>query len=113
MGNRKFLALGALAAALVLAGCGGAAAANPRTAAGTSAANALVCKHYLAQRAWVKNLTYPTFADAVKFAGYVGADDGQAAPGTPLRRDLDAMVTAMQHHASEYAASLRVYHDCA
>ena len=112
MGNKKFLPLGTVAAVLVLAGCGGSAAANPHTGV-TSSANALVCRHYLAQRNWVKNLTYPTLADAAKFAGYVAADDGQATPGTQLRHDLDAMVTAIQHHHADYTASKRVYGDCA
>src|SRR6185437_15055718 len=91
-----------LAGGLLLAAtaCGSSAGAPP---AGNGA-NTLVCRHYLAQRAWVKGLAFPTLAEAAKFAGYVGADDGQAQPGTKLRRDLDAMVTAIQAHQADYAA---------
>ena len=96
------------AAVLILTGCS--STATP--AAAPAGANALVCRHYLAQRAWVKNLASPTLADAAKFAGYVGADDGQARPGTKLRRDLDAMAAAIQAGKSDYAASRLVYGDC-
>jgi hypothetical protein len=93
--------------AAVFAGCGGGTSA-PQT--GTPAANALVCQHYLAQRAWVKHLTYPTLADAIKFEGYVAADEAQASG--KLRRDLAAMLASMQAGRSDYAASVRVYRDC-
>lgn len=101
--------LGAAAAALVLAlaACGGG------TPAPATSGNALVCQHYLAQRSWLKHVTYPTLADALKFRGYVAADDGQAQPGTQLRRDLDAMSADMAASRPDYAASKRVYYDCA
>src|ERR1700730_15520407 len=54
-GARGVLIAGAaavLASCLLVAGCGSPGGNAP--AAGTSAANQLVCKHYLAQRNWVK-----------------------------------------------------------
>ena len=100
----------ALAAAVLAASCSSGGGTTP--AAATQAANTLVCRHYLAQRTWVKKLAFSTLADAAKFAGYIGADDGQARPGTKLRRDLDAMVTAIQAGKPDYAASMLVYRDC-
>lgn len=96
--------LAACAAALVLAACG--------SSAPPVSGNDLVCQHYLAQRAWVKHVTFPTLADTAKLMVYIAADDAQAQPGTQLARDLDAMVTDMQAGRPVYAASKRVYADC-
>lgn len=88
------------AALFLLAACSGA----PPTG------NALVCQHYLTQRAWVKDLTQPTIADALQFETDVAVDAVQAA-GT-LRRDLNAMQASMAAGRSDFAASRRVFNDC-
>jgi hypothetical protein len=96
--------------ALVAAGCGG--AAPPAHPAATG--NTRVCEHYRAQRAIVLNAATPNLGDAVKIVGWVAADQAQAAPGTPLARDLGKMLIAMQGHGgSTYTASRAVAADCA
>jgi hypothetical protein len=94
-----------VALVLILAGCGGGtghASAQP--------ANVRVCQHYARQRAWVKNLTYPTMADALKFVEYVAADDAESSG--QLHHDLAAMSAAEAAGRSSYAASGRVLADC-
>lgn len=103
------LALAALIAVLVLAACGGSGSSHAPVT-GTQAANALVCRHYLAQRDWVKSITFPTLADVEKMTGYVAADDAQASG--KLRRDLGAMLADIEAGRSDYAASKAVYQDC-
>lgn len=93
------LAVGALA----LTACGG---------GGKDANDVRVCQHYRTQRAYVKNLAEPTLAGAVKFAGWVAADAGQATPGSAVSRDLNAMMRDEQTSQSSYAASGRVLKDC-
>jgi hypothetical protein len=97
-------------AALALAGCGGTTASSAHSA--LSPANALVCKHYIAQRKWVKSLTFPTLADVEKLAMAIGADAADATPGTKLARDLNTMASSMGHQPAEYNASVRILHDC-
>jgi hypothetical protein len=58
----------------------------------------------------VKHLTDPTLADAAKFEGYATADAVQST--WKLHADLAAMVAAIQHNRSDFAASARVYRDC-
>jgi hypothetical protein len=109
----RFRAAIAAAAGLALtlaAGCGSSSPQQGSPAGGTQAANTLVCKHYLIQRAWVKNLTTPTVADALKFEGYVTVDAAQSTG--QLHRDLTAMSAAEQAGGSSYAESTAVYHDC-
>jgi hypothetical protein len=102
------LSIATLAAACVLAaGCGSGAA--PAHEAGT---NTLVCRHYLTQRHWARSLTYPTLADAVKYAGYISADAAQATPGTRLAADLKADLAAGLHNGPVAAAAARVLRDC-
>lgn len=95
------------AAAFTLAACGGNAVTDP-----PSSDNALVCQHYLTQRAWVKSLVQPTVADALKFETDIAADAAEATPNTKLARDLNAMSDDMSSNRSDYAASKRVYEDC-
>ena len=110
--TRPLTALAIAAAALTLTACGG--GSTTATAAAAQPANVRVCQHYQLQRTWVKNLTEPTLADAVKFETWVAVDAGQAAHGTALARDLGAMSAAQQNTSSAvYGASVRVVHDCA
>lgn len=115
----RLAGLALAAAALMATGCGSGAASGQTAATHApgpspgAAANALVCRHYLKQRSWAKHLAMPTLADAAKLVQYVAADDASAVPGTKLRRDLDAMVADYSAHRAVYAASKRVYYDCA
>ena len=78
---------------------------------GTPAGNALVCKHYLAQRNHVKSLTHPTLSDAEQFSFDIQVDEGQATG--KLHRDLLAMVKNISTKGrAYYNASVRVYKDC-
>lgn len=104
-------ALLAVAAALTVTACGGSAAAHPAQSAAPSG-NVRVCDHYRTQRAYILGLAKPTAADALKFIGWVAADAGQAAPGTPLARDLAAMHKAQVNDGPVYAISGRVLKDC-
>jgi len=112
---------GALLAALAftLAACssGGGTAPMSATAAaaatGAAADQALVCHHYMKQRAWVRSLAKPTLADALRMEGYIAADVGQSEGTGKLHTDLQAMLTAMQHTRDVHAASERIYQDCA
>jgi hypothetical protein len=104
---RTVRTLAAIGTALTLTACGGAAAG-----ASHDAGNVRVCQHYRTQRAYVKNLSEPTIADAVKWMGWVGADAGEATPGTRLAGDLGQMATDMQASRSLYAVSGRVLKDC-
>lgn len=99
-------AAAACAAGLLAAGCSATATASQ------NAGNVRVCQHYAVQRAYVKNLTEPTVADALKFETWIAADTAEATPGTALARDLGAMSTAERKLQSSYAASLRVLKDC-
>lgn len=102
----KLTAATAVAVA-ALAGC----SSGNAPPGGTSAGNALVCRHYLAQRNWVKSLTQPTVADAQQFYLDISVDEGQASG--KLYRDLLAMVkNATTRGRAYYAASARVYGDC-
>jgi hypothetical protein len=94
-------------AAATLTACGRSSSAP---ATGMSAGNALVCQHYLAQRDWVKHLTYPTVADALKFEGYVTVDAAQSTG--KLHADLAALEAAQRDGGPVYAASTRVLDDC-
>ena len=108
-GNRGKLTAVAFAVAVALAaGC----SSGNAPAAGTPAGNALVCKHYLTQRNWVKNLTQPTVADAEQFISDITVDKDQASG--KLYRDLQAMVkNATIQGRAYYQASTHVYDDCA
>lgn len=80
---------------------------------GTPVANALVCQHYLTQRAWVKGLVQPTVADAEQFISDVTVDAAQSTG--QLHADLQTMSDDMavgQSGPAYYAASTRVYDDC-
>jgi ABC-type glycerol-3-phosphate transport system substrate-binding protein len=101
-------ALAAAATALTLAACGGNAAAQPTR----NVNNIRVCHHYRTQRAYVKNLAEPSIADALKWMGWVGADAGEATPGTQLASDLGEMSADMQTSKNLYAISTRVLKDC-
>lgn len=100
---------GLMLAAAAAAACTSATANAPLK--GTPAANALVCRHYLAQRNWVKHLTRPTAADAEQFINDVSVDESQATG--KLFHDLFAMVrNSTTEGNAYYEASVRVYRDC-
>jgi len=114
---RGIIAAAALAAAGALAGCsstGPMSAAAAAQATGSAADQALVCHHYMKQRAWIRGITAPTLADAVKFIGYVAADVAQSAGTGKLHADLAALAAAQRSATGPvYATSTRVYNDCA
>lgn len=105
------LAAGALVLMLAACGSSGPASSAPPGPA-PSQDNAVVCRHYLSQRAWVKGLAAPTLADALRFETDIAVDAAQTTPGTKLARDLSAMSADETAGRSSYAASLRVYGDC-
>lgn len=79
---------------------------------GTPSANQLVCRHYLAQRDWVKHLVQPTVADGFQFITDVNVDEGQSVGR--LHADLLSMLETMNAGGDAYyKASARVYSDCA
>ena len=94
-----------------IAGCGGSAAAHPAQSSAATG-NVRVCEHYRTQRAKLLNTATPTLATAVQVAVWVAADAAQATTGSPLARDLGAMVAAMRHDRSTDAAIRRVHADC-
>src|SRR5205823_1035048 len=103
--KRKTPAAAVLAGLITLTGCGGGAGHTAQHAA-ADPRNMRVCEHYRTQRAFVLNDAEPSLADAAKVLGWVAADQAQAVPGSPLARDLDKMLTAMQgSHGSTYTAS--------
>ena len=106
----------ALTAAALLAGCGGAApmsAASAAQATGNAAGTALVCHHYMKQRAWIRGLAQPTLADGLKAREYIATDVTQSEGTGKLHTDLAAMYTAGNAGKDIHSLSLRVYKDCA
>lgn len=97
-------------AAILLAGCGGGAAASQNVN------NIRVCGHYRTQRAHVKSLAEPSLTSALKFATWVAADAAGATHGTALARDLNDLSNAQQNpkspQSSVYNSSRRVVKDC-
>ena len=107
----------AVLAGLLAAGCSSAApisAASAVQGTGSTADRALVCHHYMKQRAWIRGIAAPTVADAIKFIGYVAADVAQSAGTGKLHADLAALAAAQRSATGPvYATSTRVYNDCA
>lgn len=103
----RYGALLAAAAALTVTACGGTAASHS-----AQSGNVRVCQHYRIQRAKLLSTATPTLATAAQVVVWVTADAAQAAPGTPLARDLRQMLTAMRHGADTSAAISRVHADC-
>lgn len=82
--------------------CGGSPSSNSTATSSGNTANALVCQHYRAQYRWKMHVTFPTAADAVKWEGYVAADEAEAQPGTRLAHDLQQELAAMQGKRNSY-----------
>lgn len=101
------------ACALALAACSSGGTPADVAATGPAADASLVCHHYMTQRAWIRGLATPTAADALKFIGYVAADAAQSTGTGKLHADLEAMAAAQRNDGPVYAASTRVYNDCA
>jgi len=116
--NRAFALLAAVTLAGLAAGCSSSSAPLPAAAAahatGSAADRALVCHHYMKQRAWVRSLARPTLADAVQFIGYIAADVAQSEGTGRLHADLAALAAAQRsRNGPVHATSERVYADCA
>lgn len=114
---KRIVLLAAAAAAVAVSGCSsaaapGSAAMAPAVTTQPVSSNLRVCQHYRTQRAWVKNLAMPTEEDAYRFETWTALDQEDATPGTPLARDLRAMVTAQRHSKADYGASGLVKADC-
>lgn len=109
MTGRLAVLAAVLAVAGTVAGCGS-AGQSPGSIGQRD--NVTVCQHYKIQRAHVKGLVNPTLADAMRFEVDVAADSAEAAHGTALARDLDAMSAAEAASKSSYASSGRVLADC-
>jgi hypothetical protein len=94
--------LGMIVAALLLAACGSTVATPKPPSASQQAAsvarqdNLTACQHYKVQRAAAKALVYPTLADVTKFVVGLATDTADAAPGTPLDRELTIMLAGEQ-----------------
>lgn len=107
------LAITLAAAAALIAGCGGTAAAVPGTQHAAASGNTRVCEHFRTQRNFVLNDATPNLAAAVKIESWIAVDQAQATPGSPLARDLNTMLHAMQStQGSDYTASRQVLRDC-
>jgi len=114
--NGARIAGGILAAALTATGCGSAAPMSATAAAsatGPAADAALVCHHYMTQRAWIRSLAKPTLADALKAQGFIAADLAESAGTGKLHADLAAEHAAAQAGKDISAEAQRVRGDCA
>ena len=107
------------AAALGLAACTTAGSAAPMSATaaaqatGSAADTALVCHHYMKQRAWIRSIARPTLADAIQAMTDVAADVVQSQGTGKLHADLAAMYAAGKAGRDIHGLSERVYRDCA
>jgi ABC-type glycerol-3-phosphate transport system substrate-binding protein len=114
---RGIIVAAALTAAALLAGCGGGgapmSAADAARATGNAADQALVCHHYMKQRAWIRGITTPTLADAFQAEAGIAVDVTQSEGTGKLHADLAAMYQAGKAGRDVHAASERVYQDCA
>ena len=115
MGKKGACLAGLAFAAALAAGCSSApmSAATAARSAGPAADAALVCHHYMTQRAWIRGVAQPTAADALKFISDVAADVAQSPAAATLHADLAALAKAQRGDGPVYAASTRVYNDCA
>ena len=113
---RGIIAAAALVAAPLAGGCGNGApmsAAAAARATGSAADQALVCHHYMKQRAWIRGITAPTLADALQAEADIAVDVTQSEGTGKLHADLAAMYQAGKAGRDVHTASERVYRDCA
>jgi hypothetical protein len=114
---KRAIASAVLAAAGLLAGgCSSAApmsAASAVQGAGTAADRALVCHHYMKQRAWIRSITSPTLADALQAETDIAVDVTQSEGTGKLHADLAAMYRAGKAGKDIHGLSEVVYKDCA
>ena len=106
----------AVLAGLLAAGCSSAAPMSAASAAqgtGSAADRALVCHHYMKQRAWIRGITAPTLADALQAEADIAVDVTQSEGTGKLHTDLAAMYQAGKAGRDVHTASERVYRDCA
>jgi ABC-type glycerol-3-phosphate transport system substrate-binding protein len=103
------------ACVLALAACSGGAPSEPAAVAATGSAAdaALVCHHYMKQRAWVRGLVHPTLADGIQIRNDIAIDVIQSEGTGKLHDDLQAMYRTGKAGHDIHAASTRVYNDCA
>jgi len=112
---RGIIAAAALVAAPLAGGCGNGApmsAAAAARATGSAADQALVCHHYMKQRAWIRGIT-ATLADALQAEADIAVDVTQSEGTGKLHTDLAAMYQAGKAGRDVHTASERVYRDCA
>ena len=106
----------AVLAGLLATGCSSAAsisATNAVQGTGSAADRALVCHHYMKQRAWIRSITKPTLADAIQAETDIAVDVTQSEGTGKLHADLAAMYRAGKAGHDIHGLSELVYQDCA